>query len=337
MNADMPAEALAIWQEHYANDRTLITTKLQLGHTAYERAVQENNGVLLSGFQTLLREVQRNSDPRLVLPQITDIVKQELSTFQSTQAELNATKKKLTSNGVATEKDLVTALKSNSSLRCVERITERSSINKQGGDLIVTDLAGRTCVVELKAKTVVTVEDLAKFYRDSEAWSGPPSTLFAFVVADGIGSSRKLQEKPLMETTPQGRQLLWFRETAEAFVQQLPMFMALLTATTSSSEQQQRMMDNNNIDTFCKQAVSLLTERAQELPKQIEELEVRKRAADKEIAVLKKKMKTVSDMLAIPLALQKTTAADTGAASQNNPYKKPLSLLAPVKTAATTL
>lgn len=243
---DLDESARAVWEAHYAPRPDSIAAKLALGHQAYERAVADAAGTMAlqrfdgiaegqrrieTAFREGLAEARRESGGHAggVVASVDLLLRsatERILTQVETRRKVEAVENKLTAKGGAFEASVALGLRSHPGVSSVGHLRERDERNAQGGDIVVTDLAGNTCVVECKDKTNITAEDLAKFERDADAWTGAPA-LFAFLVRGGIGSCRKLQQKPLLETTPAGATLLWFRGDEDDFVRQLPFVIGL--------------------------------------------------------------------------------------------------------------
>ena len=214
----VPEDARVVWDECYAPDPLSISLKLQLGDRAFNKALKDDQSTLLDEIRAfggkvsehvnLMSTVSRDQNER-TRDAITPMLQRILDAMAQTK-ELNAAMQKQTSKGRKTECTLVELLQSNSGLMSASQITERSVTGKIGGDVIVQDHGGNFAVIELKDKDRLIKDDLDKFLRDADAWTGQ-NAIFVFVRKDGVGTCRALQEKPLIQKTPKGRLVIWYK------------------------------------------------------------------------------------------------------------------------------
>jgi hypothetical protein len=199
-NINMDAAAATVWALHYAPDPTSIVTKLLLGHEAHARA--------MSG-----------ATERVVL--------RVLEQRDAAAAAVATVSSKLTAKGRTTEASFVDELRATAAFAEVHQITEKDARGKIGGDILVRDHHGNGCVVEVKDKANLSVEDFSKFEEDARAWQGP-ERLFVFVRKDGAGTNRRLQEKRLIERIARGRSVMWFKGNLAQLRAVLPGYLAIL-------------------------------------------------------------------------------------------------------------
>lgn len=252
----MNSECVQLWATHYAPDEASAPLKLQLGHEAFLRIGDRDTlavaveRLVENKLMPALGSLHQAIDTR-VLPAVANAKTDMMAVYQASTASstiqqaiasaksdmmaafqastVSATiQNKLTAKGKVFENDLADMLRNSAAIASVNLLSERDSRNKQGGDLLVTDLQGNSAVIELKNKEKITAADLEKFVRDAEGWeSDPPATCFVFLVKGGVTSYRKLQEKPLIEWTSNNRMMIWYQRDEESLVQQLPFMMAL--------------------------------------------------------------------------------------------------------------
>lgn len=194
----MPAAAASVWNSKYASDLSTACTKLDLGHAAFSSVTQNSTDAAFASLSGTLRDFK--------------------GAWENSQ--------KINTKGAASEKKLHQVLQQSGCFSSVQLLTTRDARGKQGGDMLIIDHSENSCVVELKDKKDITDDDVVKFERDAENWVGS-AKIFAFVRTTGIGSCRKLHAKPLIDFTPAGKILIWFRGNQDEFVRDVGFIMGL--------------------------------------------------------------------------------------------------------------
>jgi hypothetical protein len=239
---DMPADAARVWADRYQDNLDIAGVKMELGHRAYERATCDDAALMTAAFTSLVQQTKQDLDPTSMQTAVSQLVRREAETYkqlletamgqqkemviQQFQAlkDLRGAQKKQTANGNHSEVLLVERINAMHGFRA-QTLNEKNEQGFFGGDIVCSDAHGNSMVIEVKDKSAITVADLTKFDRDVNDWSGVEK-MFCFMVKNGIGSSRKLIEKPEVVLTASCKVIFWFRETDQEFVERLPYMMA---------------------------------------------------------------------------------------------------------------
>jgi uncharacterized protein YicC (UPF0701 family) len=259
----MRDDAARVWESKYSSDPSSIVAKLILGDDAYRRAQTDQSGAVIKAVLHSIEEDRktRNAESDLVKAHIKISADNVLDQVQKTQNSIDsairssdqsikedirdlflsrdvveAAKAKCTKKGVIAEGDLVAMLLSNKGIASASRITERDAFGKVGGDVIVRDLHDNGCVIELKDKLQLTQKDFQDFEAGAARWTGAES-MFIFVRKDGVGTSRELNRRPLLQYTPQGRTLMWFKGSYDELAEKLPHLIAMHAIFKRSSSE----------------------------------------------------------------------------------------------------
>jgi hypothetical protein len=156
MDVRIEPNAVCVWNTCYANEPSTILTKLLLGHEAHRVALRDAS---LSLFQEKIGGGIR---------EIASTV-QHLSDSIQKRDNLAKVEGKLSSKGRQMEATLVDKLRSTSAFAEVHHITEKDSRGKIGGDVLVRDRESNGCVIEMKDKGTLVVDDFTKFEEDARA------------------------------------------------------------------------------------------------------------------------------------------------------------------------
>lgn len=253
---------------------------------------------LLSSLSQLLDNSRRDLSPLQLIPSFTALDHKLSSLVARLDAEkdLSATKDRLTSKGRTAEGDLVQMLRAAGMAR-VDRIDTKDDRGKMGGDIVMSDLYGTGCVVEVKNKAHITQDDFDKFEEDVNAWKGP-ETIFVFIRSNGAGNCRKLSSKPTYAVTPSGKTLIWFKGTASEFSVQIGFILPLVTGFA-----QERMRSSGNAEVHAAlcQSFSSLQIALSDVRRDLGELEKRKGLLQKREKILLKSVQDGDPDLLVPL------------------------------------
>ncbi|KAG5183068.1 hypothetical protein JKP88DRAFT_273039 [Tribonema minus] len=243
--AQMRADALEVWRSKYAADPDTAVIKLLLGEEAFHHSKTDGNALLINAFCAMAERTRQDLNPGRLLPSFREVRDHVDAALQSqtssildavrSRDQVTAARGKLTAKGAATEEDLVALLAASPGIASAARITQRDGRGKVGGDIILRDHSDNGAVVEVKDKAVLTQDDFTKFVADATAWEGPES-LFVFVRKDGAGSCRKLNALPLLQRTPHGRTLLWFKGTTRELAERLPFILPCVAAANAPAD-----------------------------------------------------------------------------------------------------